>query len=179
MQNMFEVDTFTSIFLGSTAMRNSHVGVTGFENTPTQAFFNHPTDIDTLSGFTLDLSRPDADFNVTFNGAPLATSSHTLTPTNQEVAAPSIVTSLTSLYVAEGATSSFTVALISRPFVDVTVKVTLSPSDTSESRLSSSSLTFTSADWDTPQAITVTGQGQYHLKSERLFLYEMQGATPL
>ena len=54
-----------------------------------------------------------------------------------------------------GGTATFTVVLTSRPVADVTIG--LSSSDTTEGTVSPSSLTFTSANWDIPQTVTVTG----------------------
>ncbi len=54
-----------------------------------------------------------------------------------------------------GGSSTFTVVLDAKPTADVTV--TLTGADSTEHSLSSSSLTFTAANWDTAQTITVTG----------------------
>ena len=54
-----------------------------------------------------------------------------------------------------GGTATFTVVLTSRPVADVTIG--LSSSDTTEGTVSPSSLIFTSANWDIPQTVTVTG----------------------
>ena len=54
-----------------------------------------------------------------------------------------------------GGTAAFTVALVTRPSAAVTVTVT--SRDASEGAASPSSLTFETSDWDTAQAVTVTG----------------------
>lgn len=54
-----------------------------------------------------------------------------------------------------GGTASFQVVLDSAPTADVTIGV--SSSDMSESSVSTSSLTFNSTNWNTPQTVTVTG----------------------
>lgn len=54
-----------------------------------------------------------------------------------------------------GRTASFTVFLYSQPSADVTVPV--SSSDTTEGTVSTSLLTFTTSNWDTPQTVTVAG----------------------
>jgi hypothetical protein len=54
-----------------------------------------------------------------------------------------------------GGTATFTVRLATQPTANVTIG--LSSSDTSEGTVSPTSLTFTSADWNTPQVVTVTG----------------------
>jgi len=54
-----------------------------------------------------------------------------------------------------GGTSTFTVVLTSEPTADVTIG--LSSSDATEGTVSPSSLTFTPANWNTAQTVTVTG----------------------
>lgn len=56
----------------------------------------------------------------------------------------------------DGDTATFTVYLTSRPQNDVTIPVV--SSDTSEGTVSTALLTFTSANWETEQTVTVTGQ---------------------
>ena len=55
----------------------------------------------------------------------------------------------------DGSQASFTVVLKRPPTADVTIG--LSSSNTNEGTVSPTSLTFTSADWSTPQTVTVTG----------------------
>ena len=54
-----------------------------------------------------------------------------------------------------GATATFTIVLTSEPTADVTIN--LSSSDTGEGTVSPASVTFTSANWNNTQTITVTG----------------------
>lgn len=54
-----------------------------------------------------------------------------------------------------GGTDDFTVVLTAQPVLDVVVTIT--SGDTGEATVSAASLTFTTADWDTPQPVTVTG----------------------
>jgi hypothetical protein len=54
-----------------------------------------------------------------------------------------------------GGTATFTVVLDSQPLANVSIG--LSSSDTSEGTVSPTSLTFTSADWDTARTVTITG----------------------
>ncbi len=66
------------------------------------------------------------------------------------------VNPITGLVVTEtGVTADLTVVLNSQPIADVVVAI--SSSDTSEGTVSAPSLTFTLADWNVPQVITVTG----------------------
>ena len=54
-----------------------------------------------------------------------------------------------------GGTATFTVVLNTQPTADVTIG--LSSSDTTEGTVSPASLTFTTANWNVPQTVTVTG----------------------
>jgi hypothetical protein len=54
-----------------------------------------------------------------------------------------------------GGTATFTVVLNTQPSANVTI--VLSSNDTSEGTVSPTSLTFTSANWNTPQTVTVNG----------------------
>ena len=54
-----------------------------------------------------------------------------------------------------GGTATFTVVLASQPTADVTLAV--SSSDLTEGTVSTGSLTFTAANWNAPQTVTVTG----------------------
>ena len=55
----------------------------------------------------------------------------------------------------DGTTAAFDVVLDTVPTADVTIA--LSSSDTTEGTVSSTPLTFTASDWDTPQTVMVTG----------------------
>ncbi|MBI5739861.1 MAG: hypothetical protein HZA16_03985, partial [Nitrospirae bacterium] len=55
-----------------------------------------------------------------------------------------------------GVTATFTVALTSEPAADVTIA--LSSTDTTEGTVSPVSLTFTAANWNLPQIVTVKGE---------------------
>ena len=67
-----------------------------------------------------------------------------------------IVTPTSGLTTTEaGGTATFTVVLNSQPTADVTIG--LSSSDTTEGTVSRASLTFTTANWNAPQTVTVTG----------------------
>src|SRR5205085_2244898 len=54
-----------------------------------------------------------------------------------------------------GGTATFTIVLNTQPTADVTIA--LSSNDMTEGTVSPASVTFTSADWNTPQTVTVTG----------------------
>lgn len=70
---------------------------------------------------------------------------------------PGFTVSPTALYLVESGSASsdeFTVRLDSQPSVDVTINV--ASADTGICTIAPASLTFTGADWDSPQVITVT-----------------------
>ncbi|MFN7982695.1 MAG: hypothetical protein U0Q11_12620 [Vicinamibacterales bacterium] len=66
------------------------------------------------------------------------------------------VTPSSGLTVSEaGSSTTFTIVLTSQPSANVTVG--LSSNDTTEGTVSPASVTFTSANWNTPQTVTITG----------------------
>ena len=81
--------------------------------------------------------------------------------TNQDNDTASIVVSPTSgLTTTEaGGTATFTVVLTSQPTANVSLN--LSSSNTAEGTLSTSTLTFTSANWSVAQTVTVTGVNDF------------------
>ena len=104
--------------------------------------------VDGDQGYSIDLTASSD-----LSGYDDVTSS--LAATTSDVSVGTLVLSTSSLSVAEGATTTFTVKLGLRPTQDVTVSVI--SSDSSEATLSTTSVVFTSANWDDPQTITVTG----------------------
>ena len=69
---------------------------------------------------------------------------------------PGFTLSTTSVSVAEsGTTATFTVVLDAQPVGNVVIAIT--SSDTGEVSVSPTQLTFTSSNWNTPQAVTATG----------------------
>src|SRR5438477_396341 len=54
-----------------------------------------------------------------------------------------------------GGTATFTIVLTSQPTANVAIG--LSSSDLTEGMVAPASVTFTAADWNTPQTVTVTG----------------------
>ena len=76
--------------------------------------------------------------------------------TNDDNDGASLVVGAISRHTTEaGQTATFTVALASQPAQDVTV--TVGSGDTTEGTVGSPTLTFTPANWNTPQTVTVTG----------------------
>ena len=122
----------------------SSTGALSFKNAPD---FEMPTDVgDTAMNNTYVVA-----VKVTDAGG--LTDTHTVTVTVTNVnEAPEITLSPTTLTVAEGSTADYTVQLNVQPTADVTISIT-GGGDVS---VSPTSLTFTSATWDTAQTVTVT-----------------------
>jgi uncharacterized delta-60 repeat protein len=97
------------------------------------------------SGSFIALARynPDGTLDETFGEPAPPPPGITVTPTS------GLVTS------EDGGTASFSVVLDSQPSADVTIPV--SSDDSTEGTASVSSLTFTAANWDMPQTVTMTG----------------------
>jgi subtilisin-like proprotein convertase family protein len=68
----------------------------------------------------------------------------------------SLIVSSSSIRVAEGGSNSFTVKLATKPIGEVRVNVSRSGGDVDLSVSSGSTLTFTDANWSTPQVVTIS-----------------------
>ncbi len=79
----------------------------------------------------------------------------TFTNLDNDVAGLTVGTPTGTTTAESGTSATFTVALRSQPTADVTVP--LASSNTAEGAVSPASLTFTTASWNTPQTVTVTG----------------------
>ena len=88
---------------------------------------------------------------------------------------PGLDLSDSSLTVAEGATSSFTIALNTQPTADVTVSVTVG--DSSEVGLFSGSVVFTSVDWNTPKTIIVTGVADTLVDGDQSYSIDLSASS--
>jgi hypothetical protein len=111
------------------------------------------------------LNDPLAGANVTYQITGTATSTDAnyngmaMTPvsvTNVDNTLPGFVVNPTTLTTSQsGATASFSVALTTLPAASVTINLT--NGDPTQGSLSQSSLTFTTANWNSAQTVTVTG----------------------
>ncbi len=128
----------------------------------------------TLTGQTIPAGSSTYDFTVQVNGDTMAepnetflvnvtnvtgatiTDGQAVGTINNDDAAGIIVNPTSGLTTTEaGGTATFTVVLNSQPSADVTIG--LSSSDTTEGTVAPAALTFTSANWNTAQTVTVTG----------------------
>ena len=99
---------------------------------------------------TVTHTATSADGN--YNGIPIDDVTATITDNDTQSL---IVTPLT-LGVNEGGTNTFSVRLAAQPTADVTVSVANTAGDTDLSVSGGASLTFTTANWDTTQDVTLT-----------------------
>uniref|UniRef100_UPI0030D72828 Calx-beta domain-containing protein n=1 Tax=uncultured Roseivirga sp. TaxID=543088 RepID=UPI0030D72828 len=103
---------------------------------------------------TITLSINDANSNDLFD--PVADQTLTATTIDDDAVGFTVTQSDGNTSVSEtGTTDEFTVVLSAQPASDVIIDV--SSGDTGEATVSHASLTFTAANWNTPQTITVTG----------------------
>ncbi len=102
----------------------------------------------------ITLSIDDANSDDAFD--PLADQTVNATTVDDDASGFTVVESSGSTSVNEsGTTDSFTVVLTSEPVTNVVIGAT--SADTGEATVNVSSLTFTPANWDTAQPVTVTG----------------------
>ena len=103
------------------------------------------------TAYQLVASNTTSD-DAAYNG--LTVADPTLTNTDNDTAGIT-VTTISGSTTEAGGTATFTIVLISEPTADVTIGI--SSSNTDEGTVSTATLTFTSANWNTPQTVTVTG----------------------
>ena len=139
------VSTSSLTFTVTTWSTAQTVTLTGVDDAPA-----NPADGDRNYTVTLTVNRgstADAIYN--------ALSAVTVYAVNADNEYGLDVSPVTGQATEAGGTAAFTVALNTRPSAAVTVSVT--SRDASEGAASPSSLTFETSDWDTAQAVTVTG----------------------
>ncbi len=124
--------------------------------TPTTYEHNiRPTIPSYTPGTHLKLSLTAAEDTDLANGRLIHADDRSVTGT-ETIRHTSLVVSSTSLSVTEGLTNTFTVRLAYQPAGNVTVSVARASGDTDLSVSGGASLTFTSANWNTPQTVTLT-----------------------
>ena len=125
-----------------------------------------PSNYSTQQTITLtavqDLDTAAESTFVSLTGGGAAEQRVTVTVTDDD--AQALQLSASTLTVAEGATGMFTVRLAYQPQADAVV--TLASSDAGAATPAPTSLTFTPANWDTPQSVTVSGVSDADVANE-------------
>lgn len=129
-----------------------------------------PANWDTYQNLTVTgVNDPDGvDETVTITAASPGLTSRTVTVSVVDDDPQDILLSTTALPVTEGGTATFTVRLATMPVASVTVSIT--SGDTAAATASPASLTFTAANYNTPQTVTVTGVQDSDLANESVVL---------
>ena len=109
--------------------------------------------IDGTQTTTLTVSVDDANSDDAFDA--VADQTVSVTTTDDDSAGFTVVESGSTSVDETGTTDTFTVVLDAQPTSDVVL--TVASGDTGEATVSPGSLTFTTANWNTPQTVTVTG----------------------
>jgi len=87
-----------------------------------------------------------------------------------------VVSPTTGLVTSEsGGTDTFTVVLLSQPSANVTIPV--ASSDTTEGTVSTALLTFTTANWNAPQTVTITGKDDAVADGNQLYRIVLSPAS--
>ena len=116
-------------------------------NTPQEVTVNAVADNNSLDEAETITLRADENF-----GRKTARVTVTITDTED----PELVIEPTAISVAEGGSNTFTVELSERPLADVTVGIERALGSSSELTLESTSLTFTTGNWNIVQEVSVT-----------------------
>ncbi len=117
----------------------------------TSVNWDTPQSVTLAAAEDIDLANGSAVFSVTSSG--LTTVSVTGTEADNDL--QSLVVSPTSVSVSEGLTNTFTVKLAFQPSSDISVSTGYISGDTDLSLSGGAALTFTTANWDTPQTVTL------------------------
>ncbi|NJR59480.1 MAG: type I secretion C-terminal target domain-containing protein [Cyanobacteria bacterium CRU_2_1] len=126
----------------------------------TSANWNQPQTV-TVTGIDDPTVDGDVPYTIDVSASSTDTRYDTLEPlsiavTNTDNDTAGVTISNTTLITSEnGSTASFEVVLTSAPTAEVTI--TLGNGDPSEGTLSTTTLTFTAANWNQPQTVSVTG----------------------
>ena len=145
---------------------NTAEGTVGPSLTFTSANWNTPQTV-TVTGINDALDDGDIAYTIVTAAATSADALYNginaadVAVTNTDNDAAGItVTPTSGLTTTEaGGTATFTVVLTTQPTADVTIG--LSTSDVTEGAVSPASLTFTPANWNTPQTVTITGVNDF------------------
>ena len=174
-------DTFTVVLdarLGSDVVINVSSGDTGEGTVSSSTLTFTPSDWDTpqtvtVTGVDDDIIDGTQTFNITLsiddNNSDDnfdALGDKTVSVDNTDDDAAGFTLSKTTASVSEvGTTDDFTVVLTAEPASNVVINIT--SGDTGEATVDASSITFTPANWNTPQTVTITGEDDSDLDGDQ------------
>ncbi|WP_038097887.1 hypothetical protein, partial [Thioalkalivibrio sp. HK1] len=118
--------------------------------------WNIPRTIRVSASDDQDATDESASIDLTASGVEYDGVNRILSVAVSDNDAASLVISASSLTIAEGNSATFTVNLMTRPSADVTVRLRQRGTPNEDVVLDKAILTFTSADWDSPQTVTVS-----------------------
>ena len=146
-----------TVGVAQTGTANSDVTVDKSSLTFTNSNWDQTQTVTVSAAEDDDASNDSATLQVTASGADYGSvpaKDVTVSVTDNDTAG--LTVSATDLGVTEGANASFTVRLATKPSGDVTVGVAQTGTANSDVTLDKSSLTFTAANWDQLQTVTVS-----------------------
>jgi len=113
----------------------------------------------TITGVNDNLADGNITYTITVTASGMGVGTLNVSATNNDNDQPGVTFSRTSGLVTteSGGTDSFTVSLNTQPFGDITMS--LASNLTSEGTVSPASITFTNANWNSAQQVTLTGVG--------------------
>jgi Calx-beta domain len=142
--------TGTNITAGDYTLSNSTITIPNGQTTGSVTFTVVDDNLtETTETATLTISSPSTGIVLG------TTTTQGITITDNDPAGITVNPTTGLVTTEAGGTATFTVVLTSQPTADVAIP--LSSSDTTEGTVLPTSLTFTAANWDTPQTVTVTG----------------------
>ncbi|MEK7415663.1 MAG: hypothetical protein AAB263_20345, partial [Planctomycetota bacterium] len=141
----------TTVAVARTAGDSSIAVSGGASLTFTTANWATPQTVTLTAAEDVDVTNGSATITVSSSGL----TSVTVTATETDNDTQALVVSAAAVSVPEGSTATFTVSLAYQPSANTTVTVTRTAGDSDVSVQTGSSLTFTSANYATPQTVTL------------------------
>jgi large repetitive protein len=109
----------------------------------------------TVTGIDDVVDDGDADYTIHVDGGESGAVDVAVTNNDNDGVGVSATPTSGLMTTESGGTASFTVALTSQPLANVTIPI--NSADTKEGTVAPATLTFTAANWNAPQTVTVTG----------------------
>ena len=159
---MLNTQPTANVTIGLSSSDASEGTVSPASVTFTAGNWNSPQTV-TVSGVNDDLDDGDVGYTIVTAAATSADANYnslnaadvSVTNIDNDTAGITVSPVNTLTTTEAGGTATFTIVLNTQPTADVTIGLT--SSDTSEGTVSPASVTFTAANWSTPQTVTVIG----------------------